>query len=1537
MPTPDYAAADGSDRQGRAIRIVLIYAVFSAAWILLSDQVAGLFIHDADTLVLASIVKGWAYVAISAALLYWLLYRKDAEPHATTQAPAPRLRAAPLLLASLVLGASLLLIQQVYRQQTLRETEHLQTIADLKTRQLAEWLRERRKDAEYLGSSPDLAKDFLDWRNDGDARGRVRLLRRLGDFLDIYSARAAFLADARGQILLGVGDMPRSVSPTGLLEDFQVVSPAPGTPQSSSMDFITPVRQVLLDPPHLVLRVDPGKWLFPDLQAWPTPSASGETLLFRRDGEQIQYINQLRHLPDSAGRFRLPVDTPKLLAARVLRGEARTGELIHGEDYRRVPAVGVVRAVPGTDWFLIAKLNRTEMHQAAHQQAVWIALTGLLVLFIALAALRLLRQRQELALARRSAEAQAARLQALRLLASIADSSEDAIMAKDLDGRYLLFNRAAEAFTGRTVEEARGQDDFALFPAEEAHRLVETGQQVIRENRVITTEERLTTARGSRIFLATKGPLHDEEGRVIGLYGISRDITDLKLAEAARAEQALLRQALIEQSADGIVIMDNSGGVMEANPSFADMLGYSLDEVARLKLWDWDPDWSPERLRESIAQSPSLGTTFETRWRRRDGQLLDVEIAVNRIIHAGRLLSFCVCRDISERKRVAAALADSEARFRALVEQSLAGIYIIQDGLFRYVNPGFAAMFGYPAPEDLIDRVPMVDLVTPEDRDMVAENVRVRLEGRIDHLHYTFRGLKRNGDPIDVEVHGRAFAYQGHPAVIGLILDVTARRQAEAELEQHRHHLEELVAERTAELQRTHRQLQETQLAMGRVGIAIQWVDAQTFRILDVNEQACRMLGYSRAEMLAMSVPDIDPNMRPRPDPALLEHMRRTGRGRIESVNLAKDGTSIPVEVNYYLQEAAGGPEGDRIVAFLTDISERRRAEALVLAAKQQAEEASRAKSAFLANMSHEIRTPMNAILGLTHLLTRQQKDPETLERLGRIEEATHHLLALINDILDISKIEAGKVVLEARDFSPSALFDQLHSLMQARIDAKGLGFAKDVDALPDKLRGDVTRLRQALLNYLDNAVKFTQRGGLRLEARIVDQSEESLLIRFAVADTGIGIAPEDQARLFTPFEQADGSTTRRYGGTGLGLAITRRLAEIMGGEAGLESQPGQGSTFWFTARLGRAEGTEQPLLPPTPPRPVDAERELSRRHAGARILLAEDNPINQDVARAMLGLAGLEVDLAEDGEQALELGRRQIYDLVLMDMQMPRLDGLAATRALRALPGWARVPILAMTANAFSEDRQRCLEAGMNDHVAKPVDANLLYATLLRWLGPGRAPMPPAPPASPGLPASLAHLGGHPGLDLASGLASVAGRADHYLRLLHRLTQDHGEDMARLAARLAAGDQEGSLRIVHTLKGAAATLGAEALRVAALNLEQACRQQAAPAELTNLIQRVAEAQADLEGWLAAQDAAPADPVMAATAPPPPPTPAELDELEALLGEGNIDALDRARALDPGLTAWLGEAGRQMEQQLASFNFDAALATLRQARARNGP
>ena len=596
--------------------------------------------------------------------------------------------------------------------------------------------------------------------------------------------------------------------------------------------------------------------------------------------------------------------------------------------------------------------------------------------------------------------------------------------------------------------------------------------------------------------------------------------------------------------------------------------------------------------------------------------------------------------------------------------------------------------------------------------------------------------------------------------------------------------------------------------------------------------------------------------------------------------------------------------------------------------ARRRAEEASEAKSSFLANMSHEIRTPMNAILGITHFLQREATSQQQALRLAHIASAGQHLLSLITDILDLSKIESGRLRLEQRDFNLGQLLDEVNSLIGGTARAKGLRLIVDVDHTPVNLSGDITRLRQALLNYMNNAVKFTERGTITVRASLLDeQPDDKLKVKFEVQDTGIGIDLKTQEKLFEPFEQADVSTTRKYGGTGLGLAINRRLAGLMGGAVGVESEPGVGSTFWFTAVLWRSKSGSAHISGAQ----LLKEREQRRFTPGVRVLLVEDNDINREVATEHLLSLGLIIDTAQDGIEAVDKARTTNYDLILMDLQMPRMDGVEATRKLLAAPDWRRVPIIAMTANVFEEDRRACEAAGMSDFIAKPVDHDQLRLVLQRWAlidVHGSRDIQSWEKSGSGA------LIEFPELNAKLIPVALVQNSQNYQRQLRRFAQRHGNDVRALRARLIEGDRSEARHLAHALNGAAGSLGASRLRLLVSEIEGGIRKgfQAdeimdlmgdADRELQLLTGAILEAFPEPESshmhgeadWTLARE--------------------ELAQLETLLREGNAASNDLYRDRQSHIRSALGPHGAEFDTRIENYLYAEAIETLDKARADN--
>ncbi len=555
-------------------------------------------------------------------------------------------------------------------------------------------------------------------------------------------------------------------------------------------------------------------------------------------------------------------------------------------------------------------------------------------------------------------------------------------------------------------------------------------------------------------------------------------------------------------------------------------------------------------------------------------------------------------------------------------------------------------------------------------------------------------------------------------AVVGVFAaarDVTERQRAEKELRRYKDHLEEEVHMRLAELKESNEQLTYTQLAMDRAGIGIEWVDADTGRFLYVSDRAANMLGYSQQEMLALSVPDIDPNLSHGNFKDQTLPLREMGYSTLETLRRHKDGRIIPTEVTFYCQtfDDNRGNRGNRFISFTSEISARKQAQAELIQTKEAAEAANKAKSVFLANMSHELRTPLTAILGFSNILRRDAQLPDTQrESLNIIIRSGEHLLSLINDVLEMAKFEAGRIQLHETSFDLGLLVRDATDMISARALGKGLPLAINQSPdIPQYIFGDEARLRQILINLLGNAVKFTSEGGINLRLRI----KQGLLprLQIEVEDSGIGIAAQDQERIFEPFVQLGEHGINL--GTGLGLTITRQLVQLMGGSLSLESTPGQGSLFRVELPLNQAAEADMA-------RPLTADHGevvgLEPGQPDYRILIVEDQLENRTLLSRLMMDLGLQVKLAQEGRQGVELFQSWQPHLIWMDHLMPVMNGIEATRAIRQLPGGKDVRIIAVTASAFIEQRDEMLAAGMNAFVRKPYHLSEIYQCLSEQLG---------------------------------------------------------------------------------------------------------------------------------------------------------------------------------------------------------------------------
>ena len=711
-----------------------------------------------------------------------------------------------------------------------------------------------------------------------------------------------------------------------------------------------------------------------------------------------------------------------------------------------------------------------------------------------------------------------------------------------------------------------------------------------------------------------------KDGKIVGVVGVANkpsdylqsDVLQISLlmetvwavTDRLRANEALRNsEEFFKESQRAAFIgsyrLDLKSGVWESSEVLDQLFGIEGNSERNIQSWESlvhadDASEMSRYLKEDVIAARQAFNREYRIVRKSDGELrwvfgrgkLDFDAEGKPLSMIGTIM------DITERKLAEAAVVESRNLLLKIIDTTPVRVFWKGSDL-RYIgcNVEFARDAGMSHPKDVIGKDDYQLNGAAQAELFRADDLAVMASG-LPKLAYEEQLTTAAGQQIWLLTSKVPFKYDTSATVgvLGIYEDITDRKAAEAELEQHRHHLEELVVSRTADLEHANQQLTR---------------------------------------------------------------------------------------------------------------------------AKDAAEAANLAKSAFLSNMSHEIRTPMNAILGMSHLLRRTELNSTQVSRLDKIQTASDHLLQVIDDILDLSKIEAGKFVLEDVPVSVSGLLTNIDSIMGARAQENGLRLRVESDSFPANLQGDATRLQQAVLNYVSNAIKFTKEGCITLRAIKQEEADEGVRMRLEVEDTGIGIAPDILPRLFRPFEQADNSTTRRYGGTGLGLVITRRLAELMGGEVGARSTPGVGSTFWFTVVLQKKERRDESASMAV----TDAETLIRQRYQGLRILVVDDEPVNLEVARFLLEDAGLVVDTAEDGFEAIARAKGAAYALILMDVQMPKLNGLEATRQIRELLACRDTPILAMTAIAFAEDRNRFLEAGMNDCLIKPFDPNDLFSALIRHL----------------------------------------------------------------------------------------------------------------------------------------------------------------------------------------------------------------------------
>jgi len=904
------------------------------------------------------------------------------------------------------------------------------------------------------------------------------------------------------------------------------------------------------------------------------------------------------------------------------------------------------------------------------------------------------------------------------------ENTDDFIYFKDRNHVFTGASQTLVAITHPTEHwtDLLGKTDYDVFPEAYADIYYRLEKQVFSGIDVAHEVQGYVSNEGQQGWVDNrKYPLRDAQGEITGLFGVARDVTEKMLAEQALQRERQTLQLILDYAPIGIWLQDGKGRVGFVNRAFCDATGIPEERFLAV---DHYGELIPEEFRQQCLDSDTkaLANTGVSITHQRlpfvDGRIHDLRVikAVKRDAGGEPVALVGLSLDITEELRQDELLRwerDYSANVLNTVEAMIIALDL--DGRIMSINRKAGEVLGYQ-PQELVGldwfETCLMPSSNPERRRAAFYDAVVLAESRTEYFEYPVR--THGGDERLIGWHACPIRDE-HGGIIGGLgagIDMTERRRAEAAVQ---------TALKLSQ--------QRFATAFNASPIPASIATAADGRFIEVNRNYERDFGWTPDDMIGRTSLEIGlwPDEATRT--AWTDVLRRDGRVVDWDARwLHKDGERRQVSISAEITDLNGQ---ECILCFVTDVTERRRAERILrnhhaeleievrqrtaelAEAKEAAEKASRAKSAFLANMSHEIRTPLNAISGMAHLIRRSGLSVEQAQRLDKLEMASRHLLSTINAVLELSKIEAGKFVLDEQRLDIAELLADTLAIFRERAAEKGLALGLDARLPEFSLLGDATRLSQALLNYVGNAIKFTQAGRVILRARCVSEDDAAAMLRFEVEDSGIGIPQEAIGRLFSAFEQADNSTTRRYGGTGLGLAITQKLAQMMGGEAGVESCEGFGSTFWFSVRLRKAAPNPRAMHAAG----QTAEAMLQQSHAGRRILLVDDEPINREIAQMILEDAGLRVDLAADGREAVDKVARADYDLVLMDMQMPRMDGLEASMCIRRMPERATLPILAMTANAFVEDRARCLAAGMNDFIAKPISPEQLYSLVLRWL----------------------------------------------------------------------------------------------------------------------------------------------------------------------------------------------------------------------------